>query len=255
MITFLPAFTDNYIWVIPLTESGQFLCVDPGDAQPVVDFIKTKSTKLAGVLITHHHADHIGGIEALQSLFPSLRIYAPDTPLIPVASDRVYEGHFIRFGALEFQILSIPGHTATHVAYYEPAKGWLFCGDTLFSAGCGRVFDGSIDDLFHSIQRLSTLPDDTKIFCAHEYTLANLYFAHHVEPSNTWVSDAIDALEKTKGVCTLPSTIAREKQINPFLRLNQPEIIAFCLAHQARNTTELGLFKTLREQKNRFKMA
>ncbi len=205
----LKAFKDNYIWVIRHPSLDEFLIVDPGDARPVIDFAKQYNLTLSTILLTHDHLDHIGGVEDLKSYFLNLNIYGAD-------NFNEYNKN-INFAEYNFKVISTPGHTKKDICFYESKKKWLFCGDTLFSAGCGRVFDGTYAELFTAIQSLYGLPDETKVFCAHEYTLKKLKFAHYLEPSNQLIIDYIRELECKPNKISLPSTIAFEKKLIHFL--------------------------------------
>ena len=214
----IPAFDNNYIWV--LTSGDATYVVDPGDAQPVIDYLQSTGKQLLGILITHHHADHVGGVEALRQHDRGITVYGPvnspfkDIDRVLMARDTINLAH------ASFKILQIPGHTLDHIAYYCCSESLLFCGDTLFSAGCGRIFEGSPQQMYDSLMQLKRLPKETAIYCAHEYTLANLNFAMTVEPGNDDVSAHLSFCRQLRniGKPTLPSTLALELRINPFLR-------------------------------------
>ena len=248
----LEAFNDNYIWVIVNEAKHSLTCVDPGDASPVISYAKQNGLTLSNILITHHHQDHTGGITQLLNTFPKAIIYGPADQRIPQISSIVRDEDIVHIDNIAFRVLSTPGHTSSHICYQEPTKGWLFCGDTLFSGGCGRVFDSTIELLHRSILLLKNLPRDTKIFCGHEYTLQNLQFAAAVEPENSAIQSYIIHLQEKTDRCSLPSTIALEKQINPFMRTNMASIQEFARTHGAPSHDSLSVFKLLREQKNRF---
>lgn len=221
----IPAFTDNYIWTI--RDSSCAVVVDPGDAAPVIDYLSAHGLTLAGILVTHHHADHIGGIDALLERW-SVPVFGPDDPRIPQATHRVREGDRVRvphFG-MELAVLEVPGHTRSHVAY--AGDGLVFCGDTLFAAGCGRLFEGSAEQMFRSLSKLAALPGSTRVYCTHEYTLANISFAKAVEPANKALADfeRVATTRREKNEPTVPTTIALELAINPFMRSDQPGVIA-----------------------------
>lgn len=218
----LPAYRDNYIWVVPAP--GALAIVDPGDAGPVIDFLEDRGIVPSALLITHHHYDHIDGIDGLLARYP-MPVYGPASGRIPAVDRPVADGDTVEVSPeLHLRVLEVPGHTRDHIAYY--GGGMLFCGDTLFAGGCGRVFDGNVRDLYRSLSRLAALPDETRIFCAHEYTLANLGFAERVEPGNTDLARRIEACREMRahGRPTLPSTIGMEKRTNPFLRCDSPAI-------------------------------
>lgn len=248
----IPAFSDNYIWALMDKENGCFDCVDPGDAEPVLQFARQQQLELRSVLLTHHHHDHIGGVAVLHKHFPACIIYGPNDARIPYITQHVKEHQIIKTGHHSFQILFNPGHTSSHISYYEPSEGWLFCGDTLFSAGCGRVFDGTMEELHQSMQLFKSLPAKTKIFCAHEYTLQNLRFAHTVEPKNHFIADYIQKIKHQPITCTLPSRLDRERLINPFLRTDSTEVQAFAHQHGAVSNDSLEIFRVLRQEKDKF---
>jgi len=218
----IPAFTDNYIWCITSdAHPGTAYVVDPGDATPVLDYLTERQLELAGILITHHHPDHVGGVADLTNRFP-VPVYGPDNPNIAGLTDRLHEGEAINLFGLELETLEVPGHTLDHIAYYCPTQPapLLFCGDTLFKAGCGRLFEGTAEQMHASLSKLAALPEKTLVFCTHEYTLANLAFALAVEPDNQALIRHQQHCqdERAHNRVTLPSTIALEKEINPFLR-------------------------------------
>lgn len=248
----IPAFLDNYIWTIIDKESGMFDCVDPGEADPVLNFAQSNQLKLRTILLTHHHNDHVGGVDLLIKKFPSCIVYGPNDHRIPFITEHVQANQIIKVGKHSFHILFNPGHTSTHISYYEPHQGWLFCGDTLFSAGCGRVFDGTMEELHQSMLLFKKLPPATKIFCAHEYTLQNLRFAQSVEPLNETVKQHAQMLKKQITPCSLPSTLKLELEINPFLRTEMNHVVDYALEHGATSSASLDVFKTLRNQKNTF---
>ncbi|CEK10957.1 hydroxyacylglutathione hydrolase [Legionella hackeliae] len=245
------AFNDNYIWMIIDERKAAALCVDPGDAQPVINFLTSQSLQLQAILLTHHHHDHIGGVLDLTQIYPDIPVYGPEDPRIPFVTHTLKPDTVLSLTPYNFKILGTPGHTSTHISLFEPTYQWLFCGDTLFSAGCGRVFDGTIEELFSSLQKIRALPEETKVFCAHEYTRQNLRFANLVEPSNLAVKDYSDELRKNDR-CSLPSTIGLEKKINPFLRTDTQNFTDY--AHQRANNSRdpFIIFKQLRADKNNF---
>ncbi|MFI4919822.1 MAG: hydroxyacylglutathione hydrolase [Legionellales bacterium] len=248
----LTAFIDNYIWLIVDKQAGVFDCVDPGDAQPVLQFASSNQLSLRSILLTHHHHDHIGGVNELMNAYPSCVVYGPIDGRIPQVSKTVKHHDTIKLGVNCYQILAIPGHTATHISYYEQNKKWLFCGDTLFSAGCGRVFDGTIEELHDSLLLLKKLPAATEVFCAHEYTKQNLRFAQTVEPDNQLIQLYLKKLNEQTEQCSLPSNIGLECSINPFLRTDSPAVKNYALQNGASSSDSLEVFSVLRHQKNRF---
>lgn len=249
----LPAFQDNYIW---LMRAGRHAAVvDPGDADVVHDYLAREGLTLSAVLITHHHHDHTGGIVALLDAHPA-PVFGPAAPAIAGVDHLVGEGDRIALPALgtAFEVLAVPGHTASHIAFYNGEV--LFPGDTLFSAGCGRLLGGSAPQLHRSLQRLAALPGDTGVYCTHEYTLANLAFACAAEPDNTardaWLTQC--HARRQRGEPTLPTHMARERDINPFLRVEQAGIIDTVAAHTgARPADALACFTALRAWKDGFR--
>ncbi|MDZ5460125.1 hydroxyacylglutathione hydrolase [Azohydromonas lata] len=251
----LPAFTDNYIWM--LHDGKQALVVDPGEAEPVQAALQAHGLKLAGILVTHHHGDHVGGVDALRPLLQG-PVFGPARESIPQPCTPLNGGDTAELLGLRFQVIDVPGHTAGHIAYFLPAgpQGTpvLFCGDTLFSGGCGRLFEGTATQMLSSLSALAALPADTRVCCAHEYTLSNLRFAAAVEPHNSTLAQhrAWCENQRAHGGITLPSSIGLEKQINPFLRTSQPDVVR---AAQERNPGALGdvaVLAALREWKNGF---
>lgn len=224
-ITPIPALDSNYFWVIqPSTETQAVYVVDPGDASPVIDYLTRNQLTLAAMLITHRHRDHTQGIAGLLEYWP-VPVYGPDSDLIPQINHPLGDGDLLQLDGITFQIIGVPGHTWEHIAYFVPpadqlSSPLLFCGDALFAGGCGRRFDGTAEIMWNSLQKLAALPDDTKIYCAHEYTLTNLTFAVAVEPDNEALCDRLQQVKHTRtgGGITLPSTILLEKRTNPFLR-------------------------------------
>jgi hydroxyacylglutathione hydrolase len=251
----LPAFTDNYIWM--LHDGREALVVDPGDAAPVHAALDAQGLRLAAILVTHHHPDHVGGVDALR---PRLEgpVYGPAREVIPAPFVPLEGGARITVLGVDFEVIDVPGHTAGHIAYFERSAARapiLFCGDTLFSAGCGRLFEGTPAQMAASLARLAALPGDTRVCCTHEYTLSNLRFAAAVEPGNRAIAEHADACHARidEGEPTLPSSIDRERQINPFLRCAEPAVVASARAQGAASDDGVAVFAALREWKNRFR--
>lgn len=254
----ISAFSDNYIWGIHSTgtnntTSSMLTVVDPGDAVPVLDYLRSHGLTLNAIIITHHHWDHTGGLPKLLEHFPDVTIYGPET--ISGINYPVKEGSkiYLKPQDLSLEVMAIPGHTLDHIAYV--GKGLVFCGDTLFSAGCGRLFEGTAEQMHYSLSKLRQLPNETKVYCAHEYTLANLKFAQHIEPENIDIKQQIfdvnTLLEQKK--TSLPSTIKIEKQINPFLRVTEDTVIR-SVAEKSGATSQstTGVFASLRKLKDQF---
>jgi hydroxyacylglutathione hydrolase len=247
------AFADNYIWLIKDPARRYAAIVDPGDAQPVLHTLREQEISPVAILITHHHADHIGGIQKLRTAYPTLPVYGPASEPIPQITYPLREGDTVVLGklALSFRIMDVPGHTAGHIVYY--GEGALFCGDTLFAAGCGRVFSGTFEQLHHSLSRIAQLPGDTLAYCAHEYTVDNLGFAKWVEAENPDIlhrDEQALALQE-QGIPTVPSRLDLERQTNPFLRFDVPEVI--CAAEnkaERRLKTGAEVFTVLRRWKD-----
>jgi len=250
----LPAFTDNYIWM--LHDGHHAVVVDPGDAAPVHEALDRLQLVLAGILVTHHHGDHVGGIDALRARLQG-PVYGPARERIPQPFTPLNEGDAVELLGLRFSVIDVPGHTAGHIAYLQqgaPKAPLLFCGDTLFSGGCGRLFEGTPEQMHHSLSKLAALPADTRVCCTHEYTLSNLRFATAVEAGNAELAAYKLRCEQLReqGQPTLPSSIGTERSINPFLRAGVPEVIASALAQGATGREAVPVFTALREWKNRF---
>lgn len=234
-ITPVPAFSDNYIWLLSREGSKLVALVDPGDKARILDYLQQMQLVPVAVLITHQHYDHTGGVEALVNKYTGLRIIAPDKlpsrsplpidlPITEYVTERVADGDEVEIAELgiRFNVLGIPGHTLDHLAYF--GHGMVFCGDTIFGCGCGRLFSGSAAQMAASMTKLSSLPADTRVYCAHEYTLDNIGFARWVEPDNADLlqRDADDMAKQEKGIPTMPSTLALELKTNPFMRYRVP---------------------------------
>lgn len=224
-VTAIPAFSDNYIWLI---SAGGADCavVDPGDAEPVRRALRREGLELACILLTHHHADHIGGAAALAAA-TGAEVFGPRDPRIPGQSRSFGEGERVDLPRLKlaFEVLEVPGHTSSHIAFF--GHGCLFCGDTLFSVGCGRLFEGSPEQMQNSLDKLAALPASTRVFCGHEYTLSNCDFALQVEPDNRVLQRRASAAEAARAIgrSTVPSLLGDELAVNPFLRSREPAVV------------------------------
>jgi hydroxyacylglutathione hydrolase len=251
----IPAFEDNYIWLVHNGENC--IVVDPGDAEAVINALDKQNLRLSGILITHHHGDHTGGIPHLVDLF-DCPVIGPKEENIPGLTQRVDSSDSITPGALgiKFAVLDVPGHTKGHVAYYCPELQWLFAGDTLFAAGCGRLFEGTHEQMYQSLSKLAALPDTTQVFCAHEYTLSNLSFALEVDPLNPALIERahIEKAKREQGLPTIPTSIAIEKLTNPFLRTSDQNIakrLGTC--RQIIDDEPVAVFSGLRRWKDEFR--
>lgn len=256
----IPAFEDNYLWII---HNGRHAAiVDPGDAKPVLEYLATNGLELVAIICTHHHADHVGGIEDLLDrlkLREEIPVYGPSSERIPARTHALREGDEITIQnlALTLSVLEVPGHTAGHIAYV--GQGMLLCGDTLFACGCGRLFEGTAEQMTTSLAKLKRLPPETKVFSAHEYTMANIQFAEAVEPDNAALKlrKAFCAAQRHRNLPTLPSTLQLELATNPFLRWDQPAVQA-AAANRLKydigsNPAPALVFGAIREWKNHFK--
>lgn len=227
-VSAIPAFDDNYIWLLRRPGSGACAVVDPGDEAPVLERLAAEGLELAAILVTHKHGDHVGGVAALKSRFPRALVVGPAGEPIPRRDRAVKDGDGVVVPGVDarFTVLGVPGHTEDHVAYY--GEGMVLCGDTLFAAGCGRVFSGTHEQLHASLQRLAALPPSTLVYCAHEYTEANLGFARWVEPGNLELICRTEEvrLVRSRGEPTVPSVVALERATNPFLRVGEPAVVA-----------------------------
>jgi hydroxyacylglutathione hydrolase len=251
----IPAFNDNYIWLICDRTTGLAWVVDPGDAAPVIDALARMQLQLEGVLITHHHFDHVGGLSELQSAFRP-RVIGPDNPAIAGLDRTCVAGDRVTVLGLELQVMEVPGHTLDHIAYYcESPEPVLFCGDTLFAGGCGRLFEGTPPMMLESLQSLASLPDETRVYCAHEYTLSNLDFALAVEPDNLPLQQRMASARAMRdaGEPTVPSTLALERATNPFLRCEEKTLVT-SLEQQGKleNASPAGVFSTVRAWKDNY---
>lgn len=248
----LRAFSDNYIWT--LRDASHAAVVDPGDAKPVLDYLRSEHLELVAIINTHHHADHVGGNAELLK-HNRVPVYGPHDERIREVTQRLGDGDRItlpHFG-IEFQVFEIPGHTRTHIAFY--GGGMLFSGDTLFAVGCGKLFEGTPQQMFTSLSRLMQLPDDTRVYCGHEYTLSNIRFARAADPDNAALREleAKAAKLREQGQPTLPSSIGQEKKTNPFVRCHEPALVRSASAHAGKKLdTAVAVLAAIREWKNQF---
>ena len=251
----LPAFQDNYFWM--LHDGRQALVVDPGEAAPVLAALRQGGLTLASILVTHHHADHTGGVAELRAA-TGAQVHGPARERIPEPFAPLQGGDQVQALGVNFRVIDVPGHTAGHIAYFAAdvnGAPLLFCGDTLFSGGCGRLFEGTPAQMLASLDTLAALPANTRVCCAHEYTLSNLRFARAVEPGNPALADYLQRCEqlRAQGQPTLPSTIGTERAVNPFLRSRESEVVQAVHAQAASATDEVAVFAALREWKNNFR--
>lgn len=253
-IVTLKSFDDNYIWLIKDSQSEHCIVVDPGDADPVLEILAAQQLIVDAIILTHRHYDHIDGVEALLSKSERhIAVYSKNH--LFSHSLMVNEGQVLSFfdGRFSLTVMEVAGHTLDHIAYYN--ESLLFCGDTLFSGGCGRVFEGSYKQMFESLSRLTSLADTTQVYCAHEYTQNNLIFALHIEPNNKILLKYIQEVSKKRqqGLATIPTTMGLEKSINPFLRCHQRSLIDGLQKQLATELSDpLTCFTALRQYKDRY---
>ena len=247
----IQAFKDNYIWLIEFGQR-QAVVVDPGDPVPVTKQLRERGLELCAIVVTHAHWDHVDGITTLRQLFP-VPVYGPAKEAVTGLTHPLNEGQRIALGELSLQVMEVPGHTKGHIAYH--GDDVVFTGDTLFGAGCGRIFDGTAEQLYTSLQRIARLPDETLNYCAHEYTESNLRFALAVEPNNPHVAERLEQTQavRQRGGATIPAPLWLEKQTNPFLRCHHPDVIAAASRYCKRALdNELDVFTALRSWKDKF---
>jgi len=251
----IPAFNDNYIWLLYDTDSRRAFVVDPGDAAPVMAVLSEQKLTLSGILITHHHFDHVGGLAELRAAYEPV-VYGPHNPAIDGIDHRLGAGDRIEVLGRTFSVMTVPGHTLDHIAsYHESKQPLLFCGDTLFAGGCGRLFEGTPPMMLASLESLAALPGNTLVYCAHEYTLANLAFARAVEPENSALQERIAQAELTRAnnTPTVPSSLSLELETNPFLRCAEQNLLD-SLASQGKLTADntADVFALVRAWKDNF---
>lgn len=240
-----------------LHDGQRAVVVDPGDAAPVEQALDERALKLVGIVVTHHHGDHVGGVDALRARLDG-PVWGPASERIPTPFEALHDGDAVDLLGTRFGVIDVPGHTAGHIAYFGHPAGQapvLFCGDTLFSAGCGRLFEGTAAQMQASLSRLASLPGDTRVCCAHEYTLSNLRFARAVEPGNAELAAYAQrcAALREQGLPTLPSRLATERDVNPFLRVGVAAVRTSARAHGAGGEDAVSIFAALREWKNEFR--
>lgn len=262
-VRFIRAFSDNYIWAFG--QDGRDVCiVDPGDAAPVLAELHADSLRLTSIIVTHHHADHIGGIKALLAEFPDAPVYGPKSDRIGSVTHPLNDGDILNVAGLELSVLSVPGHTLDHIAYYargasiekNVVPGILFCGDTLFAGGCGRIFEGNVSMMYKSLEKLASLPGSTMVYCAHEYTQSNLRFAAYADPNNPDTIERIKLVSDTlnAGIPTVPSLLSIELRTNPFLRCHTKGVREAVIEKMgiSRDSSNLEIFAALRRWKDSF---
>jgi hydroxyacylglutathione hydrolase len=258
----IPAFSDNYIWCLTDTSTGKALVVDPGQAQPVKDYLNKAGMTLDTILVTHHHPDHVGGISELQTCQPGLRIVGPEGSPFTNVTETVSHGDHIEWQAIRFSVMATPGHTLDHIVYFTETQvdgaPALFSGDTLFIGGCGRLFEGTPEQMHRSLSSILALPENTAIYCAHEYTLANLRFACHWLPDDAALIEFEQECNELRqaGKPTVPSSLKKEKALNLFLRWDDPSVIRAAEAYGAQHglpvTTPDEVFAAVRHGKDHF---
>lgn len=248
----IPAFNDNYIWLIIKPQQREVICIDPGDAAPVIDYLELNKLTIVQILITHHHFDHAGGIIELKTRYPDTVVTGPNDRRISLLDNHVKEGDRVAMEhfPFAFEVIETPGHTRTHICFYSSDLGALFSGDTLFSAGCGRLFEGSAAQMIHSLNKLRSLPNDTKVYCGHEYTLNNLKFAQTIEPTNQLIKDTLIKLSPNQ--LSLPSTLKMERAMNPFLRWDNEIVRNKAKSIDPTIMNDADIFRVIRRLKDEF---
>ena len=247
-VTLIPALGDNYIYLI--TSGTKACAVDPADPAPVFDLLDANGLQLEQILITHHHSDHVLGNLPLKEK-TGCTIVGPEDKRVPGLDKSVKEGDTVSFDSIEFDVLFVPGHTSTHIAYFAPKEKWLFSGDSLFTGGCGRLFEGTAEEMLRSLRKLEALPEDTLVYCGHEYTENNLKFAQSLEPHNKEITKRLEAVQRLRnhGKPSIPSLLSVERKTNPFLRASDD---ALRKAISMQNASELEVFAHIRALKDQF---
>lgn len=253
-VTPIEAFSDNYIWCLYRADEKAAFVVDPGDGNAVLKALAELDLELAGILITHHHFDHTGGLDTLLR-HRDVPVFGPHNLAITQITSRLADGETAQVLGSEFEVITVPGHTLDHIAFYSRKDGLLFCGDTLFAGGCGRLFEGDAATMYQSLQRLAALPATTRAYCAHEYTLANLKFATAVEPQNLQLQARIvrDKHARDQNIPTVPSSLGLELETNPFLRCATPSVAAHMQELAAVDAADpVAVFAAVRSWKDSF---
>ncbi len=256
-VTPIPAFSDNYIWCLRRPGEADAVVVDPGDGNAVLSALDSQGLELSGVIITHHHFDHTGGLDTLLA-HRSVPVYGPYNPQIAQITHRLRDGDSVEILGIEWEVLEVPGHTLDHIAFHgeaSPGEHLLFCGDTLFAGGCGRVFEGNPAMMLGSLDKLAALPATTRVFCAHEYTMANLAFASAVEPDNAALKERVARDEETRGrgEPTVPSELSLELATNPFLRCREDSVAQHMHSREGVNADDpVAVFGAVRDWKDHF---
>ncbi|MES3006360.1 MAG: hydroxyacylglutathione hydrolase [Pseudomonadota bacterium] len=259
------AFKDNYIWMFAASDNKDVCIVDPGDADPVLSVLQSLDLCLSAIILTHHHADHIGGVKKLLEQFPHIPVYGPRSSKIDTVTHPLGDGDRLTLAGVEFSVLAVPGHTLDHIAYYaqlpasgieESGSGVLFCGDTLFAGGCGRIFEGNPPMMYESLRKLASLPASTMVYCAHEYTRSNLRFALRVEADNPNSVERVRVVEAacSAGIPTVPSLMSMELRTNPFLRCHMVTVRSAVIESMAisSESSDTEVFAALRRWKDSF---